>query len=96
MNSDFRDLLRLCAEHEVRFLIVGGYAAIHYSQPRLTKDMDLWLEPSKENASRLMRVFHAFGIPLITAFHTFRSGVRAGPRRRFGKGHPTLRLSGFC
>jgi hypothetical protein len=65
MNSDFRDLLRLCAEHEVRFLIVGGYAAIHYSQPRFTKDIDLWLEPSKENASRLMRVFHAFGIPLI-------------------------------
>jgi hypothetical protein len=26
MNSDFRDLLRLFAEHEVRYLIVGGYA----------------------------------------------------------------------
>lgn len=36
MNSDFRDLLRLFAKHEVRYLVVGGYAAMHYSQPRVT------------------------------------------------------------
>lgn len=41
MNSDFCDLLRLLGEHEVRYLIVGGYAAMRYSQPRLTKDLDI-------------------------------------------------------
>lgn len=40
MNSDFKDLLRLFATLEVRYLIVGGYAAMHYSQPRFTKDLD--------------------------------------------------------
>jgi hypothetical protein len=65
MNTDFRDLLRLFAEHEVRYLIVGGYAAMRYSQPRFTKDLDLWLEPSEENAKRVMHVFHEFGMPLI-------------------------------
>jgi len=65
MNSDFRDLLRLFDRHEVRYLIVGGYAAMHYSQPRFTKDLDLWLEPSPENASRVMLAFHEFGMPLI-------------------------------
>ena len=50
MNSDFRDLLRVFAEHEVRYLVVGGYAAMLYSQPRFTKDIDLWLEPSPENS----------------------------------------------
>jgi hypothetical protein len=65
MNSDFKDLLRLFARHEVRYPIVGGYAAMHYSQPRFTRDLDLWLEPNKENASRVMRAFGEFGMPLI-------------------------------
>jgi len=30
MNSDFRDMLRLFAAHKVRYLVVGGYAAMHY------------------------------------------------------------------
>jgi hypothetical protein len=65
MNSDFKDLLRLFAKHEVRYLVVGGYAAMHYSQPRFTKDLDLWLEPTGPNASRVMRAFREFGLPLI-------------------------------
>ena len=65
MNSDFKDLLRLFAEHEVRYLIVGGYAAMQYSQPRFTKDLDLWLEPSEANAARVMRAFATFGMPMI-------------------------------
>lgn len=65
MNSDFQDLLRLFAKHEVRYLVVGGYAAMHYSQPRFTKDLDLWLEPTPANAARVMRAFGEFGMPLI-------------------------------
>ncbi len=65
MNSDFKDLLRIFAQNEVRYLVVGGYAAMHYSQPRFTKDLDLWLEPSSENASRVMSAFSEFGMPLI-------------------------------
>lgn len=41
MNSDFKELLQYFAKHEVRYLIEGGYAAMHYSQPRFTKDLDL-------------------------------------------------------
>lgn len=65
MNSDFKDLLLLFAKHEVRYLVVGGYAAMHYSQPRFTKDLDLWLEPVPANAQRVMRAFSEFGMPLI-------------------------------
>lgn len=38
---------------------------MHYSQPRFTKDLDLWLEPTEENAYRVVRVFQEFGMPLI-------------------------------
>ncbi len=65
MNSDFRDLLSLFAKHEVRCLVAGGYAVMHYSQPRFTKDLDLWLKPSMENAASVMRAFAEFGMPLI-------------------------------
>lgn len=34
MNSDFKDLLQVFADLDVKYLVVGGYAAIHYSQPR--------------------------------------------------------------
>lgn len=35
MNSDFRELLQCFAKHRVRYLVVGGYAVIHYAQPDL-------------------------------------------------------------
>jgi len=65
MNSDFKDLLRLFAVHEVRYLVVGGYAAMHYSQPRFTKDLDLRLEPTPANGNLVMKAFGDFGMPLI-------------------------------
>lgn len=65
MNSDFKDLLRIFAEHRVEYIIVGAYAVIHYTQPRYTKDIDLWIKPSKENAVRVARAFYEFGRPLV-------------------------------
>ncbi len=65
MNSDFKDLLRSLHECDVRYMVAGGYAVIHHSQPRYTKDIDIWIEPSPENALRLMKAFGLFGIPLI-------------------------------
>lgn len=50
MNSDFKDLLRLLHEEKVEYLIAGGYAVIYHSQPRYTKDLDIWIKPSPEKA----------------------------------------------
>ena len=65
MNSDFNELLQTFASQEVRYLVVGGYAAMQYSQPRYAKDLELWLEASTENASRVMQSFKEFGLPLL-------------------------------
>jgi len=64
MNSDFKELLQVFNAHEVEYMIVGGYAAIHYSQPRYTKDLDLWIRPTMENAQRIARAFVEFGLPM--------------------------------
>ena len=65
MNSDFKELLQCFGKHRVRYLIVGGYAVIHYAEPRYTKDLDLWIEPTVQNAKRVEKAFLVFGIPLI-------------------------------
>jgi hypothetical protein len=65
MNSDFKDLLRLFAKHKVRCLVIGGYAVIHHTQPRFTKDLDLWIEPTPANAKRAAAAMREFGVPLI-------------------------------
>lgn len=64
MNQDFLDLLRAFAGAEVRFLIVGAYALGLHGRPRATGDLDLWVEPTAENAGRVMQALSAFGAPM--------------------------------
>jgi len=58
---DFKDFLKLCLDHEVRFMVVGGIAVIFHGHPRLTLDMDLWIERSEENGGKIIAVLKAFG-----------------------------------
>ena len=64
MNSDFKDLLRIFVDEQGRFLVVGGYAVIHYAQPRYTKDLDLWISTDSQNASAVYLALQQFGAPL--------------------------------
>jgi predicted nucleotidyltransferase len=61
MNSDFKELLAILNDCQVSYLVVGGYAYIHYAEPRYTKDIDLWILPSRENAVRLRTALLSFG-----------------------------------
>lgn len=63
INSDFRDLLRDLNAAGVRYLIVGGYAVMAYTEPRYTKDLDVWIEPVESNAQRLFVALAQFGAP---------------------------------
>lgn len=53
------------AELHVEYLVAGGYAVIFHTQPRYTKDLDLWIKPSQENARRIQKAFLKFGLPLV-------------------------------
>jgi hypothetical protein len=64
MNSDFKDLLRAFNEAGVKYLVVGGYAYAEYVEPRYTKDLDIWIERSPENAERVLAALRSFGAPL--------------------------------
>lgn len=64
MNSDFSDLLQCLNSCQAEYLVVGGYAVIAYAEPRFTKDLDVWVRPTAENAERVYRALAEFGAPL--------------------------------
>jgi hypothetical protein len=61
LGKDFRDLLELLNRHQVRYLIVGGFAVAIHGSPRYTKDLDIWLDVSPDNAARIVAVLDEFG-----------------------------------
>lgn len=63
MNSDLIELLQLLNDRKVRYLLIGGQAVIAHSEPRYTKDVDLWIEPSTINAKRVLAALDEFGAP---------------------------------
>lgn len=69
MNSDFKDLLKIFNELEIKYLIVGGYAVMKYSEPRYTKDLDIWIESSNENSKKVFSALQKFGAPLKGLTH---------------------------
>ena len=66
MIADFRDLLAAFVAHHVRFLVVGAHALAAHGVPRVTADLDLWVEPTDENARRVWQALVAFGAPLAS------------------------------
>lgn len=65
MNIFFEEhqkLLSILLRHQVRFMLIGGYAVIYYGYGRTTGDMDIWLEPGNTNLERLLSAFGEFGI----------------------------------
>ncbi len=64
MNSDFKELLKLFNDAKVKYLIIGGYAVAKHSEPRYTKDLDIWIGNERENAERVFRALKNFGAPL--------------------------------
>jgi hypothetical protein len=62
LTKDFRDFVALLNELEVRYVLVGGYAVAWHGYPRFTKDIDFFVERSRENAERLLEVLNRFGL----------------------------------
>ena len=64
MNHDFKELLLTFNAHNVEYLIVGAHALAAYGHVRATKDMDVWVKPSRENAEQVLSALSDFGAPL--------------------------------
>lgn len=70
MLNRLRDVFESLNEHDVRYLVIGGIAAVLHGVPRATFDLDLLIDATSENAQRLLDALAAAGLgtaALITA-----------------------------
>ncbi|MBI4607193.1 MAG: hypothetical protein HY721_34955 [Planctomycetes bacterium] len=63
-DPDYRDLLSAFEKEGVRYLVVGAHAVMYHTEPRYTKDLDIWVEPTRKNAEKVYRALAGFGAPL--------------------------------
>ncbi len=64
LPDDFRDLLVSFADNAVEFVVVGGHAVAFHGHIRATKDLDVLVRASTENAKKVYAALAEFGAPL--------------------------------
>jgi predicted nucleotidyltransferase len=62
LEKDFKEFLELLNRNAVKYLLIGGYAVVAHGYSRYTKDMDIWVEMSLENATRIVKTLEDFGM----------------------------------
>lgn len=86
---EFRDLLLELADARAEFVVVGGHAVAFHGHVRTTKDLDVLVRPSLDNARRVYTAIARFGAPLamfevaVDDFATYDGVLQIGvaPRR---------------
>ncbi len=61
LNKDFKEFIALLNKHDVQYLVVGGFAVAIHGYPRYTKDLDIWVALSMENAVKILSALDDFG-----------------------------------
>jgi hypothetical protein len=60
-QADFKELLALLNKHAVDYIIVGAYALAFHGAPRFTGDIDIYVCPRQQNATRILHALNEFG-----------------------------------
>ncbi len=88
ISRDFEEMLRGLNDAKARYLVVGAYAVAFHSEPRYTKDLDIWVDPYPDNAARVWAALVKFGAPI--------GGLKArdfeDPKNVFQIGFPPNRI----
>ena len=64
LNEDYKEMLQILLNNEVKFLVVGAYAMGAYGYPRATGDFDIWIEASPDNSRKIYKALSEFGASL--------------------------------
>ena len=64
LNRDYKEMLSLLLDRQVEFLVIGAYSLAAHGIPRSTGDIDIWVNPTTENAQRVYSALAEFGAPL--------------------------------
>ncbi len=78
LHKDFREFIESLNSNGVECLIVGAFALAYHGWPRYTKDLDLLVRPTADNAARIEQALRDFGFgSLGLSAEDFTQGYRA-------------------
>ncbi len=60
-EKDYEEFLELLNRHSVRYCIIGAFAVAFHARPRYTKDIDILVEATSENAKKILAALNEFG-----------------------------------
>jgi predicted nucleotidyltransferase len=88
LNPDWKEFFGFLNARKVEYLLVGGYAVIHYGHIRNTNDIDVWVNQNLNNCEALSLALQDFGFnPQTVPAEDF-----AHPRRVFEIGIPPVQI----
>jgi predicted nucleotidyltransferase len=61
LNKDFKEFIQSLNDNHVRYLVIGGYAVAFHGHPRYTRDIDIWLDLTTDNATHIVNALEQFG-----------------------------------
>lgn len=65
IHPDFRDFIHALNNNHVEYVLVGSFALAYHGHPRATGDMDVWIRPTKQNASAVLKAVLDFGFEKV-------------------------------
>ncbi len=63
--TEFEDFIKCLNNHNVEYILVGGYAVIFHGYARTTGDIDIWVNQTKDNYYKLKLSLIEFGLPIF-------------------------------
>ncbi|HTR53959.1 MAG TPA: hypothetical protein VMJ10_24860 [Kofleriaceae bacterium] len=88
LSRDWTEFLSALIYRRVRFVLVGGHAVSGHAEPRLTEDLDVFVERTPANARRLRQALVDFGFGNVAPAAT----DLARPHKVFMLGHKPWRI----
>ena len=84
-SPDILEFLRLLSDHKVKYMIVGGEAVIYYGHARLTGDIDIFYERTKDNTEALYEALKIFWEGEIPGVNDYSEFLKKGAIIQFGR-----------
>ena len=64
VSPDYEELFSTLNAYKIKYLVVGAHAVVFYTQPRFTKDLDVWVPTVLNDSQRVYDALKAYGAPL--------------------------------
>jgi predicted nucleotidyltransferase len=83
-STDVQEFIRALSTHNVRYVIVGGEAVIYHGHARVSQGIDLFYEPTIENAEKLYAALDEYWLGEIPGLKSFEGLLIIGATVQFG------------